>query len=162
MAQPEQQTSWLVRLREFAKRPRIQRLQQKKRAPWILRHCPESLSNILPTVFIFLGLFSQIIFLLAALSAFICVPLLLARNEWHSLVNILTRGYIQWFHRHFSPQNFAPAYLIIQTCIFGILSYFIQVSSWIIRSKRDEKLKREILNTSSKMPQDDNIAATET
>lgn len=134
MAQPEHHTSWLVRLRELANQRRTHRLQRKKRAPWMLRHCPESWNNVLTTALIFLGIFSEIIFFLAALSAFICMPLLLARNEGHSLANISARGYIRWFHRHFSSQNFAPAYLIIQACVFGILSYFIQVSSWIIRS----------------------------
>ena len=62
MAQPEQQTSWLVRLREFANRRRTQQLQRKKRTPWILRHCLESWSNVLTTAFILLGIFSEIIF----------------------------------------------------------------------------------------------------
>jgi hypothetical protein len=148
--QPEQQTSWLMRLRGFADRRKIMRLQRKKRVPWMLRYCPENRREFLEMLLIYLGAFSEFVILIGALFGFALTPLAFVPYKGHKPIEIWMCHYVQWFQHHCSPENVLPAYLITQTCIFCVVMYFSRVFSWIVGNKRDQKLKQEILATSER------------
>ena len=133
------QTSWLLRLRENSKARRDQRRLREQQPPWLLRHCPQNLRKFVAGFYMFMGMFSMVLFGFALLGGFIAAPLMYAQSQHNSLLAGWLRQYLHWLHGHFSQENFGPAYCIIQACIAGISLYFIRAFKWVARKPKNEK-----------------------
>lgn len=98
--------------------PGIKRGPRVKRAPWVLRHCPESKRGVVVWVFTFAGLVAKLIFFTAALVGIFFIPLLLAVQHPDAPVAIP----IRWVRAHFSHDTAALIYTVIWGVIVGILT----------------------------------------
>src|SRR6516165_309501 len=133
--QPEQKTSWLVRVRQSTEARRRRLLQRKMQPPWIWRHCPEDKRRYLAIIFTILGWFAYVVCVLAAMFGIIFAPLAIASGHRGSLLEEAMRWYI-----HLFPKNSNGAfYAITQLCIAGVLFHFIGVFVWLRKQKQDEK-----------------------
>jgi TRAP-type C4-dicarboxylate transport system permease small subunit len=144
--QPEQKTSWLMRLRESAKVRREQRLYREPQPPWILRLCPESLHKVTDVVFLLLGSFASCLFALIVLWGFISWPMMYAQNHPNVPLGIWMGRYLHWLQAHVSKDHFGPVYCVIQVCVAFTLIYFMRVLFWIDKRKRDEKRQQQKSN----------------
>jgi hypothetical protein len=129
--QPEQKTSWLVRVRQSVKARRQKRLQRKMQPPWIWSYCPEDKRRYFVIIFTFLGAFAYVVCILAALSGIILAPLTIAAAHRGSLLEDAMRWYIHLFAKSAD----GALYVITQICIAGVLFYFIGVFEWLKKRK---------------------------
>jgi len=117
--QPEQKTSWLVRMRQTAKERRQRRLMRKMQPPWIWRHCPENKRKYFNIIFTFMGGSAHLLCILAAIAGFILAPLVIASEHKGSLLEVAIRWYVHLFPKH----SGGSLYVITQICIAGGLFY---------------------------------------
>jgi len=110
-----------IRIPGIKQRPRI------KRAPWVLRHCPDSKRGIVVWVFTFAGLLAKLFFFVAGLIGIYCIPLLLVAQHPDAPVAIP----IRWLRAHCSHDTAALIYTVVWGVIVGILTYIIIVFDYM-------------------------------
>jgi hypothetical protein len=99
--------------------PGLKPRPREKRAPWVLRHCPESRRDVAEMVFIFAGLFAKLILFAAGLIGIFLIPLFLAAQHPDAPVAVP----IKWLRAHFSHDRAFLVYTLIWGFIVGILIY---------------------------------------
>jgi hypothetical protein len=123
-----------IRIPGIKPRPRV------KRAPWVLRHCPESKRIIVEKVFILAGLVAKLIFFVTGLMGIFIAPLLLAAEHPDAPVAIP----IRWLRAHFSRDTGVFIYTVIWGIVAGVLTYAIIVFDYVLqhRKRPDETPER--------------------
>ncbi len=110
----------------------IKRRPRVKRAPWVLRHCPESKRSFAVLVFTLAGLIAKLIFYMAGLMGILFIPLLLAAQHPDAPVAIP----IRWLRAHFSHDTAAFIYVAIWGVIVYVLTYAITVFDYLSEHRR--------------------------
>jgi hypothetical protein len=109
-----------------------------KRAPWVLRHCPESQRGLAVRLFSFTGGIAYMILFFAAFLFIAQTPLLVAAAHPDSLIGVP----IRWLRAHFSHDSSLFIYGLVPLSITFILVYAIIVFDYIRHDATDGK-KRE-------------------
>ncbi|MGO8764271.1 MAG: hypothetical protein ACLQSR_03940 [Limisphaerales bacterium] len=104
-----------------------------KRAPWVLRHCPESKRDVAVLIFTFTGLVAKLIFFVAGLIGIYLIPFLLAVQHPNTPVAFP----IQWLRAHFSDDAAAFIYTVIWGIIVGLLTYATIVFDYLRDHRRN-------------------------
>jgi len=102
-----------------------------RRAPWILRLCPQRMRPLVEFLFVFIGYAALAILLFTALYAIILIPLLMA-HILHPDRPIATAP-IHWLRQHFSHDVAFDIYLGICFLIWAILVYAWKVFDYLWR-----------------------------
>ena len=98
-----------------------------KRAPWVLRHCPENKRDAAVMVFTFAGLIAHIIFFAAGFLGILLIPLLLAAQYPDAPVAAPMR----WLRAHFSRDTAIFVYVVVACGVAGGLNYAIIVLDYL-------------------------------
>jgi hypothetical protein len=107
-----------------------------KRAPWVLRHCPESQRGLAIRVFIFIGGIAYAILFFAAFLFIALTPLLIASDYPDAPIAMP----IRWLRSHFSHDTAWMIYGLVSLSITLILVYATIVYDYI-RHDASEKQK---------------------
>jgi hypothetical protein len=121
-----------IKIPGFKGRPRA------KRAPWVLRHCPESQRGLAVRFFTFTGGISYLILFFAAFLFIAQTPLLIAAAHPDSPIAVP----IRWLRAHFSHGSSLFIYGLVPLSITFILVYVIIVFDYI-RHDASDKQKRD-------------------
>jgi hypothetical protein len=109
--------------------PGLKRRPRVKRAPWVLRHCPESKRGVAVLLFTFAGLFAHIILYLAAIIGIFLIPLFLTAQHPDAPVAVPMR----WLHQHFSHDTVFFIYSVIWGAVVFGLTYATKVFDYICK-----------------------------
>ena len=110
----------------------LKQRQRVKRAPWVLRHCPESRRGVAELVFTLAGLVAKLIFFVAALIGMFLIPLFAAAQHPDAPVAVP----IQWLRTHFSHETAAFIYTVIWGVVVGILTYATIVFDYLREQRK--------------------------
>jgi hypothetical protein len=102
-----------------------------RRAPWILRVCPQRIRPYVEFILVFVGYAAIAVLLFTALYAIILIPLLMA-HILHPDRPIATAP-IHWLRQHFSHDVAFDIYLGICFLVWAILVYAWKVFDYLWR-----------------------------
>ena len=123
-----------IRIPGLKPRPKL------RRAPWVLRNCPESKRRVVVLVFMFAGLIAHMLFFVAGLLGIFLTPLFLAAQHPDAPIAVP----IRWLRAHFSHDTAMLIYAIVALGIAGILTYAIVVFDYL-RYDASEKHKHDVV-----------------
>lgn len=109
-----------------------------KRAPWVLRHCPESQRVLAVRFFTFAGGIAYLILVFAAFLFIAVAPLLLASDHPNTPIAVP----LNWLRSHFSRDWALFIYGLFPLSIIFILIYAIIVFDYI-RHDTSEKQRHD-------------------
>lgn len=112
--------------------PGLKRRTRVERAPWVLRHCPESQRGVAVLIFTFAGLVAHIILYAAAITGIFLIPLLLTALHPDAPVSVP----MQWIHEHFSHDTASIIYTLIWGAVIFGLTYATKVYDYICQQRK--------------------------
>jgi hypothetical protein len=118
-----------IRIPGLKPRPKV------KRAPWVLRHCPEGQRRIVVLVLTFAGLIAHMVFFVAGALGIILMPLFLAVRHPEAPIAFPLR----WLRAHFSAGTTLLIYAFVTLAIVGLLTYLIIVFDYLRHDASDKQ-----------------------
>lgn len=109
--------------------PGLKRRPQAKRAPWILRHCPESKQGVAVFILTFAGLIAHIILYVAGVMGIFLIPLFLTAQHPDAPVAVP----IHWLRQHFSHDTAFFIYTVIWGVIIFSLTYATKIFDYLCK-----------------------------
>jgi hypothetical protein len=109
-----------------------------KRAPWVLRRCPENKRKVAVLLFSFAGAMALLVVLMVGLMGIVLAPLLVAAQHPDAPIAFPVR----WLISHFSRDTAILIYAIISVAVAWLVVYLIIVFDYL-RYDASERQKRD-------------------
>jgi hypothetical protein len=112
--------------------PGLKRGPRRKRAPWVLRNCPDSKRRAATLVFTFAGLIAHLIFFVAGSLGILLLPLIVAAQHPDAPV----AAPIRWLRESFSHDTALFIYAVIWGVVLSVLVYAMKVFDYLCDQRR--------------------------
>ena len=106
---------------------RSPRAPRERKAPWVLRSCPEGKRQAIVLFFTYFGLLAHLLLFAAGFLGLLTMPIILASQYPDAPMAFP----IKWLKAHLSKDAFINVYIVIQCLIIGILTYAVIVYDYI-------------------------------
>jgi hypothetical protein len=107
--------------------------RREKKAPWVLRRCPEGMRPIVVPMLNLLGLLAHVLFFAGGMLTIYLAPLFLAVTQPDAAI----ARPVQWLQAHLSEHAFLNVYLLIQSGVVAVLAYGTIVYDYLHPRSRD-------------------------